>query len=351
MAKGTKQIFQSYPIDSWEADYMQWQIENSTEKQIDVFLACVGGSVNAGLRMAAYIQAVNAKGDKQIDTHNLSNADSITTAIFLAPPKEQRHVLQHSTMFIHEPRLMWDTDITEGKASKTSETLAMQKNRLADFYVKNIEGLTKDEALALMEGEVDLTAEMMVEKGIVNNISDNFEIAALRAENNNSNKNREQMSLFENKKDKKQETINMVTLAGDAGVLAHAGELAEGVELSKVGEIANLEGEHVTNDNRKLTVDKDNKVTAIEAIEASNEFDATAFAADMAQAIVDSEERTKVYFEGLLKNVKLGNHKPGKNEGPKNEKKAELNAQPTARKSVRDFVNEKIDVNKARQNN
>jgi len=349
--KKSKQIFLNYPIDNWEADWMQFSIENSSEKQVDLFISSVGGSVNAGLRMAAYIQAVNAQGDRQIDTHNLSNADSIATAIFLAPPSKQRHILEHSTMFIHEPRLMFDTDITEEKAEKTAEKLAMQKERLADFYVKNIENLTKDEAFSLMAGEVDLTATMMLEKKIVQNISDNFEIAAIRADKNFINQNKNQMALFGNKKDDKQETINMVALADGKTTLAFAGELAEGVEMSKVGEVANLKGEHLTNDNRKLVVDENNKIVSIENIEASTEqFDAASFADQMAQAIVDSEERMATKFADMLKNMKLGDHRPGKNDGPKNERPSEVNDQVSARKTVRELVAVKIDVEKARKN-
>ncbi len=343
----SKQIFLSSIIDDWEADSLQWQVNQSAEKKIDLFIASVGGSVNAGLRMAAFIQGINAKADKEIHTYNLSNADSIATAVFLAPDPEKRHILEHSTMFIHEPRLMLDFDITQEKSEKTAETLKMQKDRIADFYVKNIKGLSKDEALSLMAGEIDMNASMMLEKGIVAEVMPNFEIAAIRKEMKNIiNQNLNEMSLF----GKKDQPINTVALNDGTTVLAFEGELKEGIEVQKIGEVANLKGEHITNDNQKLVVDDKNVITSLEVIEAKKgegNFDADAFRNEIA-------EQTAIAITDALKPVNdalsalKGTHKPEKGSGVNNQVNNSKRPQAEARKSVNDYMKENVDVQKNR---
>ncbi len=138
-----------------------------------------------------------------------------------------------------------------------SAELEIQKQRIADYYVKNIENLEKEEALALMAGEVTLTPQKMQEYGIVNEVLPAFEIAAQRNLINNKNN----MSLFT--KDKKdQEPLNTLAL-NDGTMIAFNGELKEGTEVTKVGEIVDLSGEVEDTDGRKITLEA-NKVTKIE---------------------------------------------------------------------------------------
>lgn len=253
----SKQIFLTGIVDDWASEEVRWQIDNSSEKRIDLYVSNWGGSVNKGFEIANYIQGVNASGKKEIHTYNLSHADSIATVVFLAPPKEQRHILESSTLFTHEPRVISIDAITKDDAAKLEIELEMQTNRIADFYVRNIEGLDKNEALAMMKGEENLNAEKMLSLGIVTEIVPEFEIAATRKALTNFNYTK--MGLFGNKE---KQPINTVALE-DGSQLLYSGEFKEGTELHAIGEVRNLSGEHVTNDGQTLVIDDSNKLVKV----------------------------------------------------------------------------------------
>ena len=246
-------IFLESRIWSDSFDYFKWQVDDCKEREINVFIACVGGNVDAGFAIANYIQAINASGKKTIKTNILSNADSIATIIFLAPQKEHRTIVQSSTMFIHDPRFMDLWDVTSEVAEQAAEALKVQEERIANWYTGQIEGLSYKEAVQLMKGEKTLSASEMVDYNIVNEVKPSFNIAALKTNNKNN------MGLFS----KKENPLNVIDLKqGDTSVSAvHEGELAENVELRQVGSNDALNGEFVSN-KKKVTIE-DNKVTAI----------------------------------------------------------------------------------------
>ena len=243
-------------IDDWTAEDFRWMLMNSDETEIDVYISTYGGSVNAGFEIANLIQAVQ---NKKISTFNLSHIDSIGTVIFLSAKSENRHIVDNSTMFKHEPRFIIFDEITKDDAEKMAAELEIQKNRIADYYVKNIEGLTKDEAFELMENETNLTAEDMLEHNIVTEIMPAFEIAAQK--NLIINQNEKQM--FNKKK-----PINALAMQ-DGSTLLYEGELEKGTVMQKAGELVNLEGENIDAEGNTVVIDKDNKVEEI--VEASAE--------------------------------------------------------------------------------
>jgi ATP-dependent protease ClpP protease subunit len=243
-------IFLESRIWSDSFDFFKWQVDNATDKQVDIYIAGVGGNVDAGFAIANYIKSVNASGKKTINTHILSNADSIMTVIFLAAPKENRTIVQSSTMFVHDPRFMDLWDVTSEVAEQAAEALKVQEERIANWYVGQVEGLSYDEAKALMKGEKTLSAKDMLGYKIVSDVKEHFDIAALKT-NIKSN-------MFG-----KKEPVNVVSLKqGSVEVQAiHEGVLAEKTELKRVGSMEALTGEFVI-DNKKVTI-ADNKVTAI----------------------------------------------------------------------------------------
>lgn len=246
-------IFLESRIWSDSFDFFKWQVDNATEPQVDVYIAGVGGNVDAGFAIANYIKAINASGKKTINTHILSNADSIMTVIFLASPKENRTIVQSSTMFVHDPRFMDLYDVTSEVAEQAAEALRVQEERIANYYVQQVEGLSYDEAKALMKGEKTLSAKDMLDYNIISDVKEHFDIAAIKSNSNNN------MSLF----NKKEKPLNVVSLKqGDNEVSAvHEGDFAENVELRQVGSNEALNGEFVA-ENKKVTIEA-NKVTAI----------------------------------------------------------------------------------------
>ncbi len=310
-----EQYFLDWPVDDWTENEIKRRITNSSA--LDIFISSVGGSVNSGFAIANYIIAANAAG-KDIQTHILSNADSIASVIFLAPPKEKRSIVESSTAFIHEPRFMMAFDIDQKKAKQIDEELEIQKNRIADYYVKQIEGLDKSEALALMAGERNLTASEMLDLGIVNEVKDKLDIAAMRGINiNNKNK---RMGLFGSNK----KALNLVN-SGDK-TFAYEGELAVGSELTQVGIAeAKLEGEHVIADGRKLIVDKDNKVKSVFPPKKKEGEEEEEGAKNQTEAIVNSvsemlaefENKVTALIDEKIENIRRtgSSHKPPKADG------------------------------------
>jgi ATP-dependent Clp protease protease subunit len=259
----SEQIFLTGYVDEWMSKELMSSLKKSKEKEVDIFISSYGGSVDEGFTIANYIQGLNKSGTKEIHTHNLSHADSIATILMLAAPKENRHIVESSTMFLHDPLFsVFLANIKQEDARKMDKELEIQKNRVADFYVKNIEGLEKDEALALMSGEVTLTAKQMLDLGIVSEVKESFKIAANKVITNNNRK----MGLFGRKND---EPINTTTFV-DGTQIAYSGELKEGIEIQKIGENTDLNGEFITEDNRKVIIEN-NKVSGIEVIENSND--------------------------------------------------------------------------------
>ena len=324
------QYFLTYPVDKGEADAIQYAILGSNE--LDIIIGSVGGSVNEGFRIINMMQAAEKSG-KAINTHIISNADSIASAIFLAPTKkENRHIVESSTLFIHEPRFSMGFDITQSDAQKMDEELELQKNRIADFYVKQIEGLTKDEALSLMNGETNLSATKMLELGIVGEVKPVLDIAAKREMNNIYNQSYSKMGLFGNKK----VVVNQV-VSGDNTFL-HEGELAVDSELTQVGQAeAKLEGEHVIADGRTLVVSAENKVSEIKPkVEASTGDDQITA---IAQMMNDMETSLIAKMDAKIEAIRKGTngHKPPKKDGSSTDA-IQTGDQATARKEMKTFA-------------
>lgn len=324
------QYFLQWPVDDFEAAEIKRSIQDNDS--LDIYISSIGGSVNNGFEIVNLIQAAEKNG-KDIRTHILSNADSIASVIFLAPKKDKRYIVENSTMFVHEPRFMFGIDIDKEKADKMSEELEIQKNRIADFYVKSIEGLDKKEALALMAGEKNLTAQEMLDYGIVGEVKEVLDIAAQRS---SFNLNRNTMGLFDKKK-----PVNQV-ISGE-NTFIFEGDLAKGSELTQVGvQDAKLEGEHVLNDGRTLVVDSNNKVADIKPKEVVEDNSDEAIIAAVTDLITDLEKRMDEKIDNLRKSG--SSHKPPKGDGTGGA------AQKTTSQNVAEFKGKLKEAVEARRN-
>ena len=311
-------------IWEWSFDDFRNQIEDSNDKEINVYLACIGGNANAGFAIANYIEAVNEAGSRIIKTHILSNADSIATVIFLAPAPELRSIVQSSQMFKHEPLFTEMYNVNSETATEAAETLEIYAQRIADYYVKKIPSLTVEEARQLMKGEVTLTSNDMIDYGIVNEIKESFDIAALR---NNINVNVNYMFG-------KNKPVNSVSLKqGETEISAiYRGELVESVEIERIGEGDALKGEFVTNDS-KLTIEG-GKVKKIEAIKAESHSvqNVSEIVADAVEPILDMVENLTSVIEKIK--GESSEHVPNKRNV--DNRSTEINEQSEAKKSSRE---------------
>jgi ATP-dependent Clp protease protease subunit len=284
---------------------MRFALTNIEDETIDIYISSFGGSVNKGFEIANLIQGIQAAGEKEIHTHILSHADSIATVIMLAAKPENRHVVSNSTFFVHDPRFIVFDEVTKQDAEKMANELEIQKNRIADYYVKNIKGLDKDEALSLMANETNLTAEKMLELGIVNEIQESFDIAAQR--NLISNQNKNQMSLFK----KEPKAINVIAMK-DGSFLLHEGELKVGAIVQNAGEIVDLEAENETIEGKIITIDVDNKIIEIkEADDAGSDGDEGADDAnddkvvdEVAEILAKFEEKITALMDSKIEAIK-----------------------------------------------
>jgi len=337
-------IYLNSIVDSWSVDWIVSDLEWSTDKQDDIYISSIGGSTDEGFRLANIIQAINKAGKKKVDTHLLSNADSIATVVFLAPPKEQRHIVQSSQMFTHEPRfLLMFSEVTIDDADKMSERLEIEKQRIADFYTKNIEGLTKDEAIALMEGEKTLTSDDMLKHKIVEEVLPFLEMAAIKEQLFNINRNRVQMGLFDRKK-----PANIVNMKDGSQYLVE-GEVQKGSPIQKAGEVVDLNGEFEMEDG-KILVAENNKISDIKevpdevvvdnesALELVNQVTKSVVAA-LTEEVINPLEEKITALEGKLQAIKVipGKHVPDKKEGVNNIKvdpTINMDMQDAARKSI-----------------
>ena len=286
----SKQIFLTGIVDQWMAEDLRFNLMNSSEPVIDIYISCIGGDVNKGFEIANLIQGIQAGGKKDIHTYNLAHADSIATVIFLSADQDKRHAVESSTLFMHEPRFMWLEDITKEVTEKASEELEMQTKRIADFYVKNIEGLTEEEAFELMKNETNLDAEQMINYKIVSEVVPTFEIAAKRGLITNQNNNEMRFG-------KKQATFALKM--ADDSILLHEGELQVGSEVSKAGEVEAFTGEQIDENGRTIKIEAGKVIEIIDKVEEVVETEETVVE-EVAALILASEEKLEKLIDSKI---------------------------------------------------
>lgn len=309
-------------IDDWSVEEIRQQIIDSPDKKIDLYISSNGGSVDKGFELANFIEGVN---NKEIHTHILSNADSIATVIFLAPPKERRHAVASSTFMIHNPKAgIMFAELDEEAAKNLQNQLEVAKTRILNYYVRKFPNLSRDELSDFMDNDTYMTAEELQEHGAIDEVLETFDIAAYNK--NYLNKNQNKMSKFSLRN--KKTAINSVKL-DNGDQLLYEGELAEGTELRNLGDPESLEGDHKLQDGRTIVVDKDNKITAINQAEGDqNAGDAGDSNADAGDANAGGE---------------AGEDKDGDDEAGDGDESQDDSVKAEDLENVKVEVNEKID--------
>ena len=304
-----KNIFLTGIIDAWASESLRYDIDNSSEKRINIHISSYGGSVNKGFEIANLLQGLNNTSSREIHTYNLAHADSIATVVFLSVPKENRHIVENSTMFKHEPRMIIFDEVTGDKADKMKKELSIQTDRIADYYAKQIEGLDKEEALSLMKKETTLTAKDMLSYGIVIDVMEEYSIAAYRSDIiNQKTKN---MGLFNKKEDA---PVNIINLGEIQAI--YQGELKIDAELTPTGEVKDLAGEYEV-ENKKIVVNEKNVITAIDEVEQGNNDNNDELVNIVSDAISNAVNPLIDEINNLRKELdevknEGGNHKPEK---------------------------------------
>lgn len=246
-------IYLTSDIYEWTVEEIRQLIINSSENKIDLYISSYGGYVDEAFELANFIEGVN---NKDIHTHILSHADSAATIVFLSAKLENRHAVSSSTFMIHSPKTFLFDQLDEEDAENLQHQLAFAKNRILDYYEKRLTGLSRNDITDMMENETYMTAEELEQYGAIKEVLESFDIAAY---NKKFTKNSNKMLKIRNKK---VEPINSITL-DDGKQLIYEGELSKGTELRNFGDPETLSGEFTLKDGRKVTIDKDNKVTNI----------------------------------------------------------------------------------------
>lgn len=268
-----KDIFIKGAITEQTFDQLKREIEETDEKEISLVIASRGGSVDDGFVISNFIKSLNDSGKRKISTNNLGIADSIASVLMLSVPIQDRFITQSSTMLIHDPRIDAFTTLTPQSLDFIAKELDLQKNRIADFYVDSIGGISKEEILNLMSDETNLTAADMVELEIVqeSNVRRSLDIAAKKQEINNNKILQKMFDRF-----KKAKAQKAFSLEGGEQLISSAEELVEGSQITMITghDADSLEGEYTLENGNIVSADAEGKVLKVTESTADGENEA-----------------------------------------------------------------------------
>ena len=161
--------------------------------ELDVFINSVGGYVEEGNEMFAYLSGLRSKGIK-VTTHAGDECMSIATKVFLSG--EERFVNSNTEFMIHNPF----GQSPEGDADHVElyyKNLRSIENDMISFYSKQT-GTSSEAIKPLMKKETFLTPEQAVNLGFATSITENIPMKALafskEFKNNSNPKNKNKMS-------------------------------------------------------------------------------------------------------------------------------------------------------------
>lgn len=246
-------------------------------EQIHVHIHSPGGEVIEGF---AIYDALKASGKKVVTlVEGLSG--SIASVIMMAGT--ERHATPNSQIFIHNP---WGMTGGDAEAvQKYADGLKMWEEKIVNIY-SSITGKAIEDFKPLMDKESFISADDAKGLNLITTI-DEVKIAAYMKQktiNPNINQTTDTMSkilnefkqLFSEFKTKIKNEVKNLTLTDKSGTVFMTDSedaLAEGQTLTKEdGSPALTEGgEILLADDTKITVDKDGKITKVEAAAASED--------------------------------------------------------------------------------
>jgi ATP-dependent protease ClpP protease subunit len=247
---------------------------NPDATEIELFINSEGGDVYEGWAIHDYL--VSLQNTKKVTAKIEGMVASITTIIIGALPKDNVRSTKNSTGYIHNP--IWTpqspTPMEADDLKKLSEDLKHEEEKIYNFYLKRLTAKA-EEILHLMQNEIKLTADKMLEIGLIgsieNSISTSFRNqlpikAQIKIDNMATQFTDEQKSWIENKfnaiKNLFKITIkNQVVKLEDGNevfVETEDGDfMGKRVFLMEDGNMTDTpapDGEHVTEDGRTIVV-------------------------------------------------------------------------------------------------
>lgn len=279
-------------------------LSNLKVDKIKVNVDSLGGDVNHGQAMFTAL----SKNSAEIEIEYVGFSASIATIFGAAATDNNVSMSNTNMILIHKARGCQCGLADDMRAY--ADHLDKINNTISDVYVKQT-GKSKEDVLKLMsvnngEGEW-LTANEAQEFGLIKTINEPLAAAA----NYDLNRLKEfGYKIPQNKLNSinmkfGKEPINALAMQEDGIILLHEGELKEGTVLQKAGEKdAELKGELVTADGRKITIGEKNKVTSIEdapIVEATTEDDENGVVDQVAELLVEFEAKMDKKIEELRK--------------------------------------------------
>jgi ATP-dependent protease ClpP protease subunit len=241
---------------------------------IQLLINSEGGDVVEGWAIHDYL--LNLQKTKKVYAKVEGMVASITTIIVGALPKENVTSTKNSTGYIHNPYWMPKApEPLESKdLSRLAESLEVEEKKIYDFYLTRLTA-TAEEIKHLMQNAIKLTAEKMLEIGLIGSIENSITAsfrnqlpikAQIKIENMATQFTDEQKSWIENKfntiKNLFKLTIkNQVVKLEDGNevfVETEDGDfMGKRVFLMEDGNMTDTpapDGEHVTEDGRTIVV-------------------------------------------------------------------------------------------------
>lgn len=275
----------------------QFLDENKTAKEIEVEITCDGGSTSE----AKITFDLLRNSGKRITTKGYKVNSSAVVA-FLAG--DERLISENADFVIHPVWIQSDSLPFKLDANDLIEYGTMmrdEENRLVNIYCSVIGEDKRDEVVALMAAETNLSADEVIRLGFATGkleaknvksenkraVSFSNKMAELIMNKSNQNQNQKEMSLltetlnkindtlskFKNSDEpENKETLNASVELSEGGSVYFDGELAEGVAvfIDETMETKAPAGDHLLADGRVITVDGEGMVTAIAAASAED---------------------------------------------------------------------------------
>ncbi len=146
---------------------------NPDATEIELFINSEGGDVYEGWAIHDYL--VSLQNTKKVTAKIEGMVASITTIIIGALPKDNVRSTKNSTGYIHNP--IWTpqspTPMEADDLKKLSEDLKHEEEKIYNFYLKRLTAKA-EEILHLMQNEIKLTADKMLEIGLIGSIENSI---------------------------------------------------------------------------------------------------------------------------------------------------------------------------------
>lgn len=147
--------------------FISWAISRMGSGTTEFYIAfsTSGGNVNAGLRMAEFIRAI----DVDVTMHNISSVASMGIPVFCSAKK--RNCSKHSTTVFHGSGLTSGDRLDEQVLTNLLSSVKNQNDLIARS-ISDTSGMSFDECRALLVGEKSKTADWALKNGICQEICD-----------------------------------------------------------------------------------------------------------------------------------------------------------------------------------